>query len=460
MPNIFAYAMLLLWPLIALRLKRKLPLVDSVILLLMVPYLLLPVKVAIDPPLLPAIDKTFMAAIVAFLFCFKEVGVKGIFTFTTFHNQCIAAIFLGSVATVFLNGDPLVFDKGFIPALRVWDLIGVLLGHFTWFFVPFYLGYHLLNTAIAHRRLIYWSAALGMMYILPMLWEIRMSPQLHAQIYGFFPHEFGQQMRQGGYRPVVFLGHGLLVAFFTFSACIAAFVLMKNKISIWKFSGFQVFWILFVAVFLCKTMGVLFYLVAGLGLLLLVKPQKQFLMAAILGVVVLIYPMIRESIAPELQSFTALIKEYNKDRAQSLEFRLNNEDDLQAKANERPWFGWGSWGRNQIYDANGKMTSVTDGVWIIVFGTWGWIGYLGMFGLLCTPLTYWYFFLRRASKAKFPVESGDYSAALGIILMANFVDFIPNSSLSHITLLMAGALVGRVVLLNQELLTQTRITYR
>ena len=287
--------------------------------------------------------------------------------------------------------------------------------------------------------------------MLPMLWEIRMSPQLHAQIYGFFPHDFGQQIRDGGYRPVVFLGHGLLVAFFAFSACIAAFILMKNKVKVWKLSGLQVFLILLIGVFLCKTMGVLFYLVAGLGLMWLVKPQKQFLMAAVFGVVVLIYPMIRETIAPELRSFTALIKEHNEDRSRSLEFRLNNEDELLTKANERKWFGWGSWGRNQIYNADGKMISVTDGVWIIVFGAWGWMGYIGIFGLICTPLIYWYFFLRRASKAKFPVESGDYSAGLGIMLMANFIDFIPNSSFSHITMLLAGALIGRVVLLQQEL---------
>ena len=452
MPNLFAYAMLLLWPLIALKIKRKFALEDAVILLFMVPYLLLPVNVAIDPPLLPAIDKTFMAAMAAFLLCFKTVKAKGVFTFTRFHNLCIAAVFLGSAGTVFLNGDPLVFQQGYLPGLRTWDLIGVVFSHFTGFFVPFYFGYHLLNTANAHRRLIYWSAALALIYMLPMLWEIRMSPQLHAQIYGFFPHDFGQQIRQGGFRPVVFLGHGLLVAFFTFSACIAAFVLMKNKVSIWKFSGLQTFGILFVGVFLCKTMGVLFYLVAGLALLWLVKPQKQFLIAAVLGGVVLSYPMIRETIAPELRSFTALIKAQSEERAGSLEFRLNNEDELLAKASERKWFGWGSWGRNQIYNEKGEMTSVTDGVWIIVFGAWGWIGYLGIFGLLCTPLTYWYFFLRRASKAKFLVESGDYSAALGIILMANFIDFIPNSSFSHITLLIAGALVGRVVLLKQELI--------
>ena len=62
----------------------------------------------------------------------------------------------------------------------------------------------------------------GLIYSLPMLFEVRMSPQLHTWIYGYFPHSFGQQMRDGGFRPVVFIGHGLGVAFFVMTTVVAA----------------------------------------------------------------------------------------------------------------------------------------------------------------------------------------------------------------------------------------------
>lgn len=59
----------------------------------------------------------------------------------------------------------------------------------------------------------------GLIYTVPMLYEIRMSPQLHTIFYGYFPHSFGQQARGGGFRPVVFMGHGLLVGFLRLSSC-------------------------------------------------------------------------------------------------------------------------------------------------------------------------------------------------------------------------------------------------
>ncbi len=54
------------------------------------------------------------------------------------------------------------------------------------------------------------------------------------------------------------------------------------------------------------------------------------------------------------------------DRANSLRHRLNNEDMLLSRAFESPLFGWGGWGRNRVYDENGKDLTVTDGLWIII----------------------------------------------------------------------------------------------
>ena len=42
----------------------------------------------------------------------------------------------------------------------------------------------------------------------------------------------------------------------------------------------------------------------------------------------------------------------NEERAHSLEYRLENEDLLIAKALQRPIFGWGGWGRNCVYDGD------------------------------------------------------------------------------------------------------------
>jgi len=51
----------------------------------------------------------------------------------------------------------------------------------------------------------------GLIYI-PFCWfEVRFSPQLHKWVYGFRQHSFIQNVRDGGYRPMVFMQHGLMV---------------------------------------------------------------------------------------------------------------------------------------------------------------------------------------------------------------------------------------------------------
>ena len=54
----------------------------------------------------------------------------------------------------------------------------------------------------------------GLIYVPLCLFEVRMSPQLHNMVYGFAQHSFGQTVRGGGWRPMVFMQHGLAVGLF------------------------------------------------------------------------------------------------------------------------------------------------------------------------------------------------------------------------------------------------------
>ena len=68
---------------------------------------------------------------------------------------------------------------------------------------PFYVGVRFLCTSEARALLLRAIVLAALVYSLPMLVEIRISPQLHRLVYGYFPHSFAQQIRDGGYRPVV-----------------------------------------------------------------------------------------------------------------------------------------------------------------------------------------------------------------------------------------------------------------
>ena len=73
---------------------------------------------------------------------------------------------------------------------------------------PFYIGSRFLCSDKGRSELLKAFPVAALFYSLPMLLEVRISPQLHRWVYGYFPHSFVQQVRYGGYRPVSFLSTG------------------------------------------------------------------------------------------------------------------------------------------------------------------------------------------------------------------------------------------------------------
>jgi hypothetical protein len=92
-----------------------------------------------------------------------------------------------------------------------------------------------------------------------------------------------------------------------------------------------------------------------------------------------------------------------------------------------------------VFDEFGRDVTIADGLWIITLGTSGWIGYLGKFGLFGMSIIV--LAMRQKSYEVSLVTSG-----LCLVLGANLLDLIPNSGLSPVTWLIAGALMGRVEL--------------
>jgi hypothetical protein len=139
-------------------------------------------------------------------------------------------------------------------------------------------------------------------------------------------------------------------------------------------------------------------------------------------------------------SFVEAAAAVSTDRADSLQTRFDQEQTLLDHAWQRPWFGWGRFGRNRVYKGwEGGDSSITDGTWIITFGVFGLVGFVGQFGLLGLAV------FRAAMVFKFAqtTREGGYLAALALIVAINVVDLLPNSSISPWTWLLVGALLGR-----------------
>jgi hypothetical protein len=277
---------------------------------------------------------------------------------------------------------------------------------------------------------------------LPMLLEIRLSPQLHTWIYGYFPHMFAQQMREGGFRPVVFLGHGLLVAFLGMTSFVAAAALWRVSIPIARLRPAGVMVYLGIVLVLCKTLGALVY---GMLLMPLVRwgsPRLQVRIASLLVVIAVGYPILRASDLVPTELMLELASGVSEERSSSLAMRFSQEHQLLMRASERFWFGWGRFGRSRIYDEYGSDKTLSDGYWIITMGQFGFAGFLVEFGLLALTV------LRANSIFRLPMSKEDrlLLSALGMIVAIAISIFalLPTATSRPWTWLVAGALLGRV----------------
>lgn len=412
-------------------------------------YLLLPGNFSIDLPAVPTLGKGSITALAIVLASMMIKGPRlqalganmvlpGLWPRSRGIRILLAMALLGAVATVLTNGDTLHYGGRVQPALRLYDAASAV-GNSLFVLLIFFMGRKYLAHPDAQKTLLIGLAITGLFYSLPALWEVRFSPQLSRTIYGYFPHEWRQHLRAGGYRPVVFLQHGLWLAIFLCGAFLAAMTLWRSTTGPIRTRWLLATGWLFMTLVLAKGFGAL-----GIGLMLgamiLFLPVRlQVIGTAVIAGMLLLYPMLRGADLVPTDRAVEIALRFDPDRAASLRFRFDNEDILLARANDRPAFGWGGWGRNRVISEDGEDLSVTDGYWVILIGTRGWIGYLAEYGLLLMPMIF--LGLRWKQMALTSATAG-----LAMALTANMIDMIPNGTLTPVTWLMAGALAGRLEL--------------
>ncbi|WP_068316156.1 hypothetical protein [Aliiruegeria sabulilitoris] len=456
MPNTVAYIVLFAWPAIAFLAFRRLPLAAGVSAALICAFLLLPAKVEIDLPMLPSFDKG-LSGIISALLLMASASRPGLFAKTDtairpgwlpragWSRLCMLGALVGSMVTVLLNSEPLFYGPRVLPGLQLYDGLASILNQII-VFLPFLIARKVLATAEAQRLFLLTLVIAAVIYAFPALYEVRMSPQLNRTFYGFFPASFAQHMREGGFRPLVFLHHGLVLSLFLALGFLGALACLRYlaKDNQGKFIAASLF--LFVALYFSKSLGAFASALLFAPIVLIAPARLQLLFAAAVAAATLSYPIMRGNDLVPIEPIAGIAQNIDAERAASLRFRVENEDALLAKANQKPFFGWGGWGRPRVYDADGRDVSITDGAWVILFGHGGWALYLSTFGLLCMPvlLTAWF------SKSHPP---DGVTIALTLLLCANMIDLLPNSGLLPITWMMAGALAGR---LERHLLGETK----
>jgi hypothetical protein len=337
------------------------------------------------------------------------------------------------------NPDTLVIGGRVIGGILTHTALTFVMKDFLVVFVPFYLGAALFSQRDTLRDFVRIFCTAGLIYLPFVLLELRFSPQLHYWVYGFLQHSWLQVMRDGGYRPMVFMHHGLAVALFMGTCALLAFGLARAKERIWRFKALHVALVLSVVLGLSHSLGAFLLLVALTPIVWFMSARTQLRVATMLGMLVMFYPMLRAYDWFPTDAVTSFARSISEDRAGSIEFRFHNEDILLDRALERPFFGWGGFDRIFVYDEeSGDEASTFDGAWLITYSASGVFGFVARFGLLTYPIWRAYKRVRRV-----PVKSDQLTlAAMGMATAMVSLDLLPNGMFTYFPHLFAGVLLG------------------
>ncbi len=349
---------------------------------------------------------------------------------------------LGAFGTALTNDDPVDIGTRILPGLRVWDGVSMTADAVLTFAVPFYLG-RLVFRQPRDLELQLWALVVaGIGYSLFIGWEARMSPHLHYHLYGYQPGAFGQSKRGSwfGWRPMAFVGHGLQLAVFVVTTALAATTLWRARRRKYGLPLGPVMGYLCFIVALCSSLAALVYTLVVVPLIALSSRGSQRTVLLVLSFLVLAYPSLRGSDAFPTQALADAASAYaSPERAESLQFRFDNEDILLERARQRIAFGWGAFGRDRVFDPlTGIDLSVTDGFWIIALGQRGVVGLAAAFGMLLYPV------ILACLRSRSGLRPVDATLVLGTawIVCVSAVDLLPNGFLNARTVFFAGALHG------------------
>jgi hypothetical protein len=340
------------------------------------------------------------------------------------------------------------FISSITNGLGAYDGLAAALSQTVTWGIPYFLGRIYLNSLLGLKQLATGLFVGGLVYAPLCLYESRMSPQLHRIVYGDFSFsDFGQSIRLGGFRPLVFMRHGLTVAAFMMAATLIGIWLWRSG-TLKQLWGIPIEWLvgaLFTSFVLMRSTGAYFLLMVGLGLLVSSRYFRTALPLYTLIAVICAYLFVNAGSGSYvtdqiIDAFSGLLP---PDRIQSLEFRFNNEEILSEKARERLLFGWGGWGRALVdLDEFGNVT-VQDSLWIIAFGHHGIVGLVSMTLSMLLPVT-------ALAWLRYPARLWSHPkvasvAVLLVIITLYMVDSLFNAHLNPIYVLAIGGVAGLVL---------------
>jgi hypothetical protein len=288
----------------------------------------------------------------------------------------------------------------------------------------------------------------GLLYVPLILFELRMSPKLSKIIYGFFPHSWLQHIRYGGWRPIVFMEHGLMVALWMSAAFTIAFWYWKTK-TVSRVAGIPIgLAAVFLFVLALFTRSATAWIAVSLAIVSILL-SSSFRSAApfrLLLLAIPVYMIFRVGNVLTRESLVGLLSHVlDAERIGSFGIRLVQEELFGARALERPLFGWGHMGRAWPTDIDTGLRTIqmVDSLFTIILSTRGLFGLFAVYSaMLIGPWRVFGLFNRSRRVAPDTSAKIDLDATiLGVVVVIAMLDSLMNGLLNPTFLLCSGALV-------------------
>lgn len=366
------------WYPLCFALFMLLPPARAVAVGLVMGFLLLP-NVIYDLPGMPNYDKGLAIVL--------GVGIAAVICdygrFAAFRPRAVdapvALLCLAAFASALANGDGAyrgcsnAFDFGVRWAL------------------PWFLGRLYFADFEAQKYLALAVIVGALMYVPFALWEVKMSPQLHREVYGVMLRSFKHARRAFGlWRPNVFVSHGLAYALFNSLAALCAFWLWHTRsvVRVWGIPMGLVVLTLFGMTFAAQSGNAILLLGLGLACLLFATRHRMAFPVLALALVPPVYVTLRQGLRWDGRELVAVAESvFGKSRATSLNVRIESEALLRDKILEQPWFGYDDFKRftgNKGREVEDNPILV-DSRWLLYLGLFGVFSLVGLWSMQLLP---------------------------------------------------------------------------
>lgn len=312
--------------------------------------------------------------------------------------------------------------------------------------IPYFLGRLYLGSLDGLKQLAIGIFIGALIYVPFCIYEARMFASLHVIVYGMDTgRDWLQAIRYGGYRPQVFMEHGLMLGVWLMTACIMGLVFWKTGLlkTVWNLPiGLLMAILLFTFVYARSTGAYALFLLGTIFLWMGWKFRTALGIWVVIACACIYLYLGVTNTLPRDEIIAGMSQVFSADRVQSVEFRFDNEKILSERASQQMLFGWGGFGRNRVFDEYGKDTTVTDSLWIIAYGINGLFGLISLMSAILLPSVA---FLWRYPAKLWQHPNVAPAAALAICVILYMLDCVLNAMVNPIFMLASGGIASVVV---------------